>query len=117
MFYLTAKLRQDLLSAKEETHNAIQEGMVYKQQAATLNKEMEGLREQERMLTDQVDQQDQVLAQLQQELRAERTRQQDTSQQLQKTKRTAESLQEEVDMAQRREREINNKVNEKNTWQ
>ena len=48
------KLRRDLLDSKEETHIAIQEGMSHKQQASKLDVELDGAREQERMLTDQV---------------------------------------------------------------
>ena len=48
------KLRKDVLLAKEETHQAIQEGMSMKQHAAKLEVEMNGLREREHMLTDQV---------------------------------------------------------------
>ena len=48
------KLRRDLLSSKEETHRAIQEGMAFKQQASKLEVEIEGHREQEKMLNEQV---------------------------------------------------------------
>ena len=48
------KLRRDLLSSKEETHGAIQEGMAYKQQASKLEVEIEGHRDQEKMLNEQV---------------------------------------------------------------
>ena len=48
------KLRKDVLSAKEDTHGAIQEGMSMKQQAAKLQVEMNGMQERENMLTDQV---------------------------------------------------------------
>ena len=51
---LIEKLRKDLLAAKEETHLAIQEGMSYKQKSSKLEVELEGSREQERMLNDQV---------------------------------------------------------------
>ena len=51
---LIEKLRKDLLAAKEETHLAIQEGMAYKQKSSKLEVELEGSREQERMLSDQV---------------------------------------------------------------
>ena len=48
------KLRRDLLAAKEETHLAIQEGMTYKQKSSKLEVELDGSREQERMLGEQV---------------------------------------------------------------
>ncbi len=48
------KLRKDVLGAKEDTHQAIQEGMAYKQQASKFKVELEGVKEQERMLNDQV---------------------------------------------------------------
>ena len=51
---LIEKLRKDLLAAKEETHLAIQKGMSYKQKSSKLEVELEGSREQERMLNDQV---------------------------------------------------------------
>lgn len=40
--------------AKEETHSSIQEGLAYKQQASTVEVELDGLKEQERLLTSQV---------------------------------------------------------------
>ena len=48
------KLRKDVLASKQETHNAVQEGMSYKQQASKFEVELEGAREQERMLLEQV---------------------------------------------------------------
>lgn len=51
---LIEKLRRDLLLSKEETHAAVQEGMAYKQQAAKLEVEVDGHRDQEKMLNDQV---------------------------------------------------------------
>ena len=51
---LTEKLRRDLLQSKEETHTAIQEGMSYKQQAGKMECELDGARDQTKLLTDQV---------------------------------------------------------------
>ena len=48
------KLRKDLLTSKEETHAAIQEGLAYKQEAHKMEVQLEGARQQENMLTDQV---------------------------------------------------------------
>lgn len=42
------------MAAKEETHEAIQEGIAYKQTAATLECELDGLRDVERMINEQV---------------------------------------------------------------
>lgn len=51
---LIEKLRKDLLSSKEANHEAQQEGMAYKQQVHKCAVELEGLKEQEKMLTEQV---------------------------------------------------------------
>lgn len=48
------KLRKDLVNTKEELHTAVQEGLAYKQQAHKCEVELDGAREQERMLSDQV---------------------------------------------------------------
>lgn len=52
--FTTEKLRADLLQSKEETHTAIQEGMAYKQQSGKLDCELEGTRDQLKLLTNQV---------------------------------------------------------------
>ena len=48
------KLRKDMMRVKEEHHAAVQEGLAYKQQAHKLDVELEGAKEQEKMLTEQV---------------------------------------------------------------
>jgi chromosome segregation ATPase len=48
------KLRKDMVKVKEEHHSTVQEGMAYKQQAHKLEVELEGAREQEKMLSEQV---------------------------------------------------------------
>lgn len=48
------KLRKDLINSKEETHSAVQEGMLHKQNAGKLEVEIEGVRDRERILCDQV---------------------------------------------------------------
>ena len=48
------KLRKDLVKSKEEHHSAVQEGLAYKQQAHKYEVELEGAKEQEKMLTEQV---------------------------------------------------------------
>ena len=53
---LLEKTRRDLSATKEEFHGAVQEGQAYKQQAQKLDVELESSREQERMLSDQVEQ-------------------------------------------------------------
>ena len=50
----TEKLRKDLLFSKDETHDAVQEGMLVKQQASRLEMELEGSQEHEKMLNAQV---------------------------------------------------------------
>ena len=67
-----AKLRSDLLGSKEETHASIQEGQAYKQQAGKVEVELEGVRQHEKILTEQVEQQDAILTQLQAELKVRR---------------------------------------------
>jgi len=48
------KLRKDVMHVKEEHHAAVQEGLAYKQQSHKYQVELEGAREQEKMLTEQV---------------------------------------------------------------
>lgn len=48
------KLRKDMMLVKEDHHGAVQEGLAYKQQAHKCQVELEGAREQEKMLTEQV---------------------------------------------------------------
>ena len=48
------KLRKDMMHVKEEHHAAVQEGLAYKQKAHKCEVELEGAREQEKMLTEQV---------------------------------------------------------------
>ena len=48
------KLRKELMRVKEEHHAAVQEGLAYKQQAHKSEVELDGAREQEKMLTEQV---------------------------------------------------------------
>ena len=51
---LIEKLRKDVLAAKEETHDTVQESMSYKQKASKLEVELEGAHEQEKLLNEQV---------------------------------------------------------------
>ena len=48
------KLRKELMRVKEEHHAAVQEGLAYKQQAHKSEVELDGAKEQEKMLTEQV---------------------------------------------------------------
>lgn len=48
------RLRHDLMATKEEYHGAVQEGQTYKQQAQKLQIELDGSRQQEHMLSEQV---------------------------------------------------------------
>ena len=48
------KTRRDLMATKEEFQAAVQEGQAYRQQAQKLDVELEAAREQEKMLSDQV---------------------------------------------------------------
>ena len=48
------KLRRDLMRVKEDHHGAVQEGLAYKQQAHKAQVELDGARDQEKMLTEQV---------------------------------------------------------------
>ena len=51
---LIDKLRKDLVAVKEDHHAAVQEGLAYKQRAHKVEVELDGSREQEKMLSDQV---------------------------------------------------------------
>ena len=66
-------------------------------QAHKCEVELQGAREQEQMLSEQVEQQDSILTQLQQELKAERERHSDTGRQLQQAKKNNIELQEDID--------------------
>lgn len=47
------KLRRDILTAKEETHQVVQQYMAYKQQAGKLSGELQASRDQEKLLNEQ----------------------------------------------------------------
>jgi len=47
-------LRRDVCAAKEEVHDALQESMTFKQSAATLELELDGARQTELSLNQQV---------------------------------------------------------------
>ena len=51
---MLGKLRKELVASKEDYHAAVQEGVAYKQQAHKAELELNGSREQEKMLSDQV---------------------------------------------------------------
>jgi chromosome segregation ATPase len=103
------KLRRDVLEAKEETHAAIQEGMGFKQTASRLEVELQGSKDQERMLNDQIEQQDAILSQLQTELKAERTRCQEATEQQRASRRQINELQEQLNTMQDQQRENSHK--------
>lgn len=107
---LIEKLRRDLLNSKEETHQSVQEGLAYKQEAAQVGAELEGVKEQEALLTEQVEQQDNILSQLQNELKAERTRSQDLNKDLNNSRRQVGQVQEEMDSLQKYFKQTQNKV-------
>lgn len=95
---------------KEELHVSVHEAQGFKQQAARLDVEVEGLRQQDQMLAQQVEQQDMILSQLQAELKAERAKQLDISRQLVHSKKMLTDQQDEMEAGQKRERDANNRV-------
>ncbi|WAR12172.1 PMFBP-like protein [Mya arenaria] len=107
------KLRKDLMYVKEEQHAAVQEGLAYKQQSHKCQVELEGAREQEKMLTEQVEQQDTILTQLQNELRGVRDRHEETAHLLQNARRTNADLEDSLDSNQKDIKELSNKLLEK----
>ena len=80
-------------------------------QAHKCEVELQGAREQEQMLSEQVEQQDSILTQLQQELKAERERHSDTGRQLQQAKKNNIELQEDIDQYHKQVGDLSTTVN------
>ncbi|CAG5136164.1 unnamed protein product, partial [Candidula unifasciata] len=104
------KLRKDLMSARDEHHAAVQEGIAYKQQAHKMELELAGAKEQEKILTGQVEQQEGILGQLQAELRAERERHGETVRQLSASKKMSLDMQADMEALQRLTRELQDRL-------
>ncbi|KAH9523135.1 hypothetical protein Btru_065906 [Bulinus truncatus] len=84
--------------------------VAHKQQAHKLELELTGAREQEKMLSDQVEQQEHTLGQLQTELRAERERHGETVRQLSASKKVGLDLQADIEALQKQIREHQERI-------
>lgn len=104
------KLHQELLAEKENAHSAVQEMVLYKQKASTLEYALESEKDSQKQLNDKLLQQGHLLNQLKQDFDSKCNQLQDLIRQLQTSKQMVAELQDEIDLHQKRERSNSNRL-------
>lgn len=109
------KLKKDLFAVKEENCTVEQENTKLKTLKIKLEHDLEALKEQEKILIDQLSHNDQIMQQLQDDLRNEMNKQQECQKVIGCLKQNISDLANEKENNEKSIRELANKIKEKDS--